>query len=91
MVMAGHDCQVVAPRLIPKKPGEPVKTDRLGAMKLAELWRAGALTAVWALRPEQEAMRDLTRARDDMKSQKRTTRQPPKWVCAAARTALAPR
>lgn len=75
LVKAGHDCQVVAPSLIPKKPGERIKTDRRDALKLAELLRAGALTAVWVPGPEQEAMRDLTRARDDMKSQERKARQ----------------
>jgi len=72
---AGHACQVVAPSLIPKKPGERIKTDRRDALKLARLLRAGDLTAVWVPDAEQEAMRDLTRARDDMKSQERKARQ----------------
>jgi transposase len=72
---AGHDCQVVAPSLIPKKPGERIKTDRRDALKLARLLRTGDLTAVWVPDAEQEAMRDLTRARDDMKSQERKARQ----------------
>jgi len=72
---AGHDCQVVAPSLIPKNPGERIKTDRRDALKLARLLRAGDLTAVWVPGTEQEAMRDLTRARDDMKSQERKARQ----------------
>ena len=72
---AGHACQVVAPSLIPKKPGERIKTDRRDALKLARLLRAGDLTAVWVPDTEQEAMRDLTRARDDMKSQERKARQ----------------
>lgn len=72
---AGHDCQVVAPSLIPKKPGERIKTDRRDALKLVRLLRAGELTAVWVPDTEQEAMRDLTRARDDMKSQERKARQ----------------
>ena len=72
---AGHECQVVAPSLIPKKPGERIKTDRRDALKLARLLRAGDLTAVWVPDAEQEAMRDLTRARDDMKSQERKARQ----------------
>lgn len=71
----GHDCQVVAPSLIPRKPGERVKTDRRDALKLAQLLRGGDLTAVWVPGPEQEAMRDLTRARDDMKAQERKARQ----------------
>ena len=71
----GHDCQVVAPSLIPKKPGERIKTDRRDACKLARTLRNGDLTAVWVPDEEQEAMRDLTRARDDMKGQERKARQ----------------
>ena len=75
LTAAGHDCQVVAPSLIPNKPGERIKTDRRDALKLARLLRAGDLTAVWVPDTEQEAMRDLTRARDDMKGQERKARQ----------------
>ena len=71
----GHDCQVVAPSLIPKKAGERIKTDRRDALKLAGYLRSGDLTAVWVPDREQEAMRDLTRARNDMKSQERKARQ----------------
>jgi len=59
----GVACAVVAPALIPTKPGERVETDRKDALKLARLHRAGELTAVAAPTPEQEAVRDLTRAR----------------------------
>jgi len=58
-------CDVVAPALIPRKPGERVKTDRRDARKLVELGRAGLLTAVQPPTPEDEAVRDLARARDD--------------------------
>jgi transposase len=58
-------CDVVAPALIPRKPGERVKTNRRDARKLAELGRAGLLTAVQPPTPEDEAVRDLARARDD--------------------------
>jgi transposase len=75
IIETGHECQVVAPSLIPKKAGEQIKTDRRDALKLARLLRAGELTAVWVPDAEQEAMRDLTRARDDMKSQERKARQ----------------
>jgi len=71
----GHDCEVVAPSLIPKKPGERIKTDRRDASKLSRLLRNGDLTAVWVPDEEQEAMRDLTRARGDMKEQERKARQ----------------
>ena len=58
-------CDVVAPALIPRKPGERVKTNRRDSRKLAELGRAGLLTAVRPPTPEHEAVRDLARARDD--------------------------
>lgn len=71
----GQDCQVVAPSLIPKKPGERIKTDRRDASKLSQALRSGDLTAVWVPDEEQEAMRDLTRARNDMKAQEHKARQ----------------
>ena len=58
-------CEVVAPALIPRKPGERVKTNRRDARKLVELGRAGLLTVVRPPTPEEEAVRDLCRARDD--------------------------
>jgi transposase len=58
-------CQVIAPALIPRKPGERIKTNRRDARKLAELFRAGLLTEVHPPTPEDEAVRDLARARDD--------------------------
>lgn len=75
LLALGHDCLVVAPSLIPKKPGDRIKTDRRDARKLAQSLRSGDLTEVWVPDEEQEAMRDLTRARDDMKSQERKARQ----------------
>ncbi len=72
---SGHDCQVVAPSRIPRTPGERVKTDRRDALKLARLLRSGDLRAVWVPDQEQEMMRDLSRARDDMKEQERKARQ----------------
>ncbi len=58
-------CDVIAPALMPRKPGERVKTDRRDARKLAELGRAGLLTVVQPPTPADEAVRDLARARDD--------------------------
>ncbi len=58
-------CIVVAPSLIPRKPGDRIKTDRRDARKLAELLRAGLLTEVHPPTPEDEAVRDLCRARED--------------------------
>jgi transposase len=64
-VDAGLKCIVIAPALIPKRAGDRVKTDRRDAKKLAELLRAGLLTAVVPPTPEQEAVRGLVRARGD--------------------------
>jgi len=60
----GFTCQVVAPSLIPKKPGDKVKTDRRDAVDLARLLRSGDLTRVYVPTVEDEALRDLCRARD---------------------------
>jgi len=59
----GYECIVSAPSLIPKKPGDRVKTNRRDAISLARLSRAGELTAVWVPDERHEAMRDLSRAR----------------------------
>jgi transposase len=61
----GHACWVVAPSLIPKKAGDRVKTDRRDAVQLARLVRSGDLTAVYVPTVEDEAIRDLSRARED--------------------------
>ena len=71
----GWACQVVAPSLIPKKAGDRVKTDRRDSLMLARLHRAGELTAVWVPDEAQEALRDLTRAREDMKHLQRQAKQ----------------
>jgi transposase len=65
LTTARVSCDVIAPALIPRKPGERVKTNRRDSRKLAELGRAGLLTAVQPPTPEDEAVRDLARARDD--------------------------
>ncbi|HEX8790323.1 MAG TPA: IS110 family transposase [Polyangiaceae bacterium] len=64
----GVVCEVIAPSLIPRKPGERLKTDRRDARKLAELHRAGVLTTVSPPTPEQEAIRDLCRCREDVRA-----------------------
>jgi transposase len=61
----GHVCWVVAPSLIPKKAGDRVKTDRRDAVQLARLMRSGDLTPVYVPAVEDEAIRDLSRARED--------------------------
>jgi transposase len=71
LIKQGFDCMVCAPSLIPKKPGERVKTDRRDAIKLARSLRAGDLSAVYVPSVEDEAFRDLARAwasaRDDLR------------------------
>jgi transposase len=71
----GHACSVVAPSLVPKKPGDRVKTNRRDAVSLAKLLRAGELTAVWVPDEGHEAMRDLTRARETAVNDLRAKRQ----------------
>jgi transposase len=71
----GYDCAVVAPSNIPKKATDRIKTDRRDAMMLARLHRAGELTYVFVPRAEDEAMRDLTRAREDAVKAQRVVRQ----------------
>jgi transposase len=71
----GQRCDVVAPSLIPKKSGDRIKTDRRDATTLTRLYRAGELTPVWVPDTEQEAIRDLTRAREDIKTMERHAKQ----------------
>ncbi len=61
----GYNCWVVAPSLIPQKAGDRVKTDRRDAVQLARLMRSGDLTPVYVPTVDDEAIRDLTRARED--------------------------
>ena len=63
LLALGHACLVAAPSLIPRRAGDRVKTDRRDAISLAQLHRAGELSAVWVPEPAHEAMRDLVRAR----------------------------
>jgi transposase len=71
----GHECIVAAPSLIPKRPGDKVKTNRRDALSLAKLLRAGELTAVWVPDRHHEAMRDLVRAREAAMLDLRSKRQ----------------
>ena len=59
----GITCVVIAPSLMPKRPGDRVKTDRRDAIQLAEMLRGGYLTAIWVPDEPDEALRDLVRAR----------------------------
>jgi len=75
LTQIGHNCAVVAPSLIPRRAGDRVKTDRRDSESLCRLHRSGELTAVWVPDQKQEAVRDLTRAREDMKAMERQARQ----------------
>jgi transposase len=76
IIASGHECAVVAPSLIPKRPGDRVKTNRRDAVSLARQHRAGELTAVWVPDRGHEAMRDLVRAREAaMEARKRARQQ----------------
>jgi transposase len=72
----GAECLVIAPSMMPRRPGERIKTDRRDAITLARLLRAGELTAVWVPDEGHEAVRDLVRARrqakDDLTAAKLT-------------------
>lgn len=64
----GVACDVIAPALIPRRPGDRIKTDRRDAGQLAVLYRAGALTAVHVPTEQEEAARDLLRCREDIRA-----------------------
>ncbi len=65
----GIACEVVAPALIPVKAADRIKTDRRDARKLARLYRAGELTMITVPTTDQEAVRDLVRAREDVRKE----------------------
>lgn len=71
----GDHCVVVAPSQVPRRSGDRIKNDRRDAMVLARLHRAGELTAVYVPTPEDEAMRDLVRGREDAKRDERKAKQ----------------
>lgn len=64
----GIPCDVIAPGLIPRRPGDRIKTDRRDARQLAVLYRAGALTAIHIPTEQEEAARDLLRCREDIRA-----------------------
>jgi len=75
LAAAGFHCRVIAPSLVPKRAGERIKTDRRDGLRLAELARAGELRTVWVPEPEDEAIRDLVRAREDAVNSRTQARQ----------------
>ena len=71
----GVKCEVIAPALVPKKPGDRVKTDRRDCRRLARLYRAGELTAIRVSSVAEEGVRDLCRARHDIVQDQRRARR----------------
>jgi transposase len=71
----GYSCLVAAPALIPRRPGDRLKNDRWDALNLARLLQAGELTAITVPDADDEAMRDLTQAREDAVSVERWAKQ----------------
>ena len=61
-------CDIIAPSLIPRRPGDRIKTDRRDAAQLALLYRAGTLTAIHIPTEQEEAARDLLRCREDIRA-----------------------
>src|ERR671930_2475961 len=75
LVERGIECAVVAPGLVPQRPGERVKTDSRDARKLARLFAGGLLEPIHVPSPELEAARDLVRAREDARLDRMRDRQ----------------
>ena len=71
----GYPCEVIAPSRIPRGTGDRIKTDRRDALLLARLHRAGELVSVHVPDPEDEAVRDLMRLRDDARRALQVARQ----------------
>jgi len=71
----GYLCEVIAPSLVPRRAGERVKTDGRDSIQLAECSRAAQLRSVWIPDPEDEAIRDLSRAREDAIKSRTQVRQ----------------
>lgn len=68
LTVHGIPCDVIAPALIPRRPGDRIKTDRRDAGQLAVLYRADALTAIHIPSEQEEAARDLLRCREDIRA-----------------------
>lgn len=71
----GYRCEIVAPSLIPRRPGDRIKNDRRDCARLAELSRAGELKPIWVPDQAHEALRNLWRAREDAVGMRLKTRQ----------------
>src|SRR5436189_1708251 len=84
----GIECAVVAPGLVPQRPGDRVKTDRRDARKLARLFAGGLLEPIYVPSPELEAARDLVRAREDARLDRMRDRQRLSKFCPRPRRLL---
>ena len=71
----GFKCVVTSPAMIPKRSSVRIKNDRRDALTLARLYRAGELTGIYVPEPEDEAVRDLARSRDDARVAERKAKQ----------------
>src|ERR687887_5527 len=74
LVERGIECAVVAPGLVPQRPGDRIKTDPRDARKLARLHAGGLLESIYVPSPELEAARDLIRAREDARIERMRAR-----------------
>ena len=84
----GYSCEIIAPSQIPRRPGDRIKTDSRDSVQLAECSRAGQLSAVWIPDPDDEAIRDLSRAREDAVNSRTQARHQLKGFLPASRRAL---
>jgi transposase len=83
----GVRCEVIAPSLIPRAPGDKVKTDRRDCRRLARLHRAGELTCIRIPTVQEEAVRDLCRTRADMVADLTRARRGTGWASSCCATA----
>src|ERR1041384_7441384 len=81
LIERGIDCAVVAPGLVPQRPGERVKTDPRDARKLARLFAGGLLEPIHVPSRELEAARDLVRAREDARLDRMRDRHRLSKIC----------
>jgi len=84
LTAAGYACEVIAPSQMPRRAGDRVKTDGRDCIQLAECSRAGQLRAVWIPEPADEAIRDLSRAREDAVNSRTQARHQLKGLCQTA-------
>ena len=90
LTVAGHDCVVVAPSLIPRKAGDRIKTDRRDAINLAKLHRAGELAAVWVPDQTHEAIRESCAGAAGGGSYIASSAPATVWLSAVPRPPLSP-